>query len=115
MYVLSPARSQPTARAAQPAEYEGWPLIAIDYDSWPSNRPARPLQSCAGMPTRAVPSRFVSRPLRPIRLSTLITLITLMANPSHWDVPNMGRSLCCACLSRMRAPCRRLRRTPADE
>jgi hypothetical protein len=67
MYVLSPARSQPTARAAQPAEYEGWPLIAIDYDSWPSNRPARPLQSCAGMPTRAVPSRFASRPLRPIR------------------------------------------------
>ena len=66
MYVLSPARSQPTARAAQPAEYEGWPLIAIDYDSWPSNRPARPLQSCAGMPTRAVPSRFASRPLRPI-------------------------------------------------
>jgi hypothetical protein len=67
MYVLSPARSQPTARAAQPAEYEGWPLIAIDYDCWPSNRPARPLQSCAGMPTRAVPSRFASRPLRPIR------------------------------------------------
>jgi len=64
MYVLSPARSQPTARAAQPAEYEGWPLIAIDYDSWPT---ARPLQSCAGMPTRAVPSRFASRPLRPIR------------------------------------------------
>ena len=84
MYVLSPARSQPTARAAQPAEYEGWPLIATDYDCWPSNRPARPLnaidndcwpsnrpvrplQSCAGMPTRAVPSRFASRPLRPIR------------------------------------------------
>ena len=66
MYVLSPARSQPTARAAQPAEYEGWPLIAIDYDSWPSNRPARPLQSCAGMPTRAEPYRFASRPLRPI-------------------------------------------------
>ena len=83
MYVLSPARSQPTARAAQPAEYEGWPLIATDYDCWPSNRPARPLnaidndcwpsnrpvrplQSCAGMPTRAEPYRFASRPLRPI-------------------------------------------------
>ena len=88
-------------------DYDSWPsnrparpLIAIDYDCWPSNRPARPL---IAIDYDSWPSNRPARPLQscagmptravPSRFASRpLRPIRRTGTCLIWDVPNMGRA-----------------------